>query len=476
MLLALDGDGPLYLQLTRALELALRADGFGAGTRLPATRDLAEHLGLARNTVRRAYEQLRLDGAVVSRHGSGTYSATTAHKTLIPRVSAPMRAYTAFARRSRELDDSVMARQHLDLRFNLQYGEPVTDALLTDVWRRELSKAAVRTSLGYPESQGLPALREAICRYLRRRRGLIVASADVLVVAGTQQAYSLAARVLLNVGDSVVLENPCYFFARHMFHAHGTRIHGINVDRFGLVTAQLPIRRPGLVCVTPSHQFPLGVVLANNRRSELLAYAARLDSWILEDDYDADFRFDARQVTPLRATDTNDRVIYVGTFSKVLAPSFRLAYVVMPRALRRDFVTAKRLSDLGCPAVEQAALAGFIDSGGFERHLRRVVKTLRERRVALLSGLEQHAPQLRVTDTGAGMHMVAWLDRIPGLSESAIIAAARRLGLGLYPISVHYLRDPRPSGLLLGFAGMAPTEINAACRLLGRSLPELQIS
>lgn len=475
MVLDLDGDGPLYLQLTRALEVALRADRFGAGARLPATREFAEQLGLSRNTVRRAYEQLRLDGAIVGRHGSGTYSATLTRKTAKPRPLAPARAYSEFARRSRDLEDFRMARLHHDLRFNLQYGEPITDVLLTDVWRRELSNAAVRTSLGYPDSQGLPALREAICRHLQRRRGLSVAPADVLVVTGAQQAYALAARVLLDARDRVVLENPCYFFARHVFHAHGARIQGIDVDRFGLITARLPARRPGLVCVTPAHQFPLGFVLANNRRVDLLAYASRLDTWILEDDYDADFRFDARPTNPLRATDPDDRVIYVGTFSKVLAPSLRLAYVVMPRALRRDFVAAKRLSDLGCPAVEQAALASFIDSGGFERHLRRVAKTLRERRAALTAGIAQHAPLLRLSDTGAGMHMVAWLDRLPGLTEPAIIAAARRLGLGLYPISSHYLREPRPGGLLLGFAGMAPTELDAACQLLGRTLREMQI-
>lgn len=473
MLLDLDGKGPLYLQLARAIEAGVKSGRLAEGHKLPATRELADELVVSRNTVRAAYEHLEANGLLEGRHGSGCYIRSPARDTgSRPRI-AHVEPQSAYARRARAVPDYLIGRIHHGLRYNLQYGEPVTDALLSDVWRRELGHAALYTELGYAAVQGILPLRTAICDYLRRRRGILAEPDDVIIVAGTQQAISLSCRVLADEGQSAVLEDPCFYAARQILFAHGARVTPVPVDRHGLVTAQLPRRRPAFIFTTPSHQSPLGVVMSSTRRAELLAYATRQASWIVEDDYDAEIRFDARQVPPLKATDAESRVIYVGSFSKVLAPSLRLAYMIVPPGLKQDFINAKRLCDLGCPAIQQAALAHFMDTGGFERHLRRVVKALRERREALLTGLRKHVGEgLIVEDSHAGMHLIGWLPRSWAPRHQALMEAAAKLGVGLHPLTTHYIRPPARQGFLLGFAGLSATELDAACRLLGRAFAE----
>lgn len=472
MHLDLDGQGPQYLQLSRAIRGAVQQGRLAHGARLPATRELAQTLGLARNTVRAAYDRLGAEGVLEGRVGAGSFVRAR------PRGEAPSAAAdvveppSAYARRTRALQHEFGTwNRQRGLRFNLQYGEPYADALLPDQWRRELARAALYTDLGYPPMAGLPALKAAVCEHLRSRRAVLATPDDILIVAGTQQALSLAARVLLDEGDSAVIEEPGYFSARHTLAAHGARLVGVPVDKAGLVTELLPERRPGLVYVTPSHQFPLGAVMSPKRRAELLRYAFRHGTWVIEDDYDAEIRYDGRQVAALRAMDRQDRVIFVGSFSKVLAPSMRLAYMVVPRALRDDFVTAKRLCDMGCPAIEQTALAHFMADGGFERHVRRVVRTLRARRNALFATLAQHAAgSIELQDSHAGMHVVARLQGRAASRQDALIEAARELDVGLHPLAPHYLQPPRQAGLLFGFAALSPGEIESAGRLLGRAL------
>jgi GntR family transcriptional regulator/MocR family aminotransferase len=480
MHLELDGEGPKYLQLSRAIRSAVQEGRIASGARLPPTRELAQTLGLARNTVRGAYEHLGSTGFVHGRVGAGSFINALPRTLASPaRPAAPatvVDAPSGYARRLRQLAPEFGAwRLQRSARYNLQYGEPYTDALLPDQWRNELARAALYTDLGYPPTLGLPALREAVCQYLRSRRAVPATPQDILIVSGTQQALSLAARVLLDEGDTAVIEEPGYFSGRHTLLAHGAHLVGVPVDRSGIVTDALPARRPGMIFVTPAHQFPLGSTLSQRRRAELLRYAARHDTWIIEDDYDAEIRYDGRQVPALCALDKQRRVIFVGSFSKVLAPSLRLAYLVVPPALRNDFVHAKRLCDMGCPAIEQAALAHFMSSGGFERHLRRVVRSLRARRDALFSALRQHAADaIELQESRAGMHVVGWLKGAAAARPEALIGHAAALGLGLHPLAPHYLvRPPKTPGLLLGFAALSPGEIEVAARLLGRAVEAL---
>jgi len=473
--LQLDGRGPLHAQLTRALKEALAGGRFGHGGRLPPTRRLARELGVSRNTVLAAYEQLRAERLVQARVGSGT-RATVARA--VPGAATPepftSRPQSAFARRGRAVHDPdapAPGRTRPGTRYPFQYGLPLVEPALTSAWARELSRAAAYTSPNYPGAQGLPRLREAVCDYLARRRGVLASPGDVLIVGGTQQAVSLAATVLLDPGDAVAIEDPQYATLRKQLQLHGARLHGVPVDDDGLRCDALPAQSPKLVCVTPSHQFPTGALLSLPRRQALLDYAREHRSWILEDDYDGEFRYDRAFVPALRSLDRDGRVLYVGSFSKTLFPSLRLGYLVMPPSLRRDLLTAKWAQDFGSSAIEQAALAAFMESGAFERHLRRSTQTLRERRLVLLHGLRAMAGgRIEVRDSQAGMHLVAWIRGLSAEATPRLVERGAALGLGLHAVDPHYLSPPEGCGLLMGYCGLSTAQLREALPLLERCL------
>jgi len=476
----LDGQGPRYAQLIRALKAMILDGRLPAGARLPASRTLAREIDVSRNTVLAAYEQLQAEGFLLGRVGSGSYVAEIGSRAVSTR-KAPFAALAAplspFARRAVAITDGsrIPGRQHAGLRYNLQYGVPLTNPALASAWRRELNRAAERAEFDYPDAQGLPLLRERICDYLARRRGVEAAPEDVLVVSGTQQAFALAARVLLDDGATVALEDPHYRGARQIFAAHGALVRGVRVDAEGLVPAALPARAR-LAVVTPSHQFPTGALLPLARRVELLAWASRSQAWLIEDDYDGEFRFGGRPLAALKSLDRDGRVLYIGSFSKTLFPALRLGYMVLPPALREAFRAAKWLEDRGSNTLEQAALAQFMAGGGFERHLRRAAQTLRVRRAAMLAGLKKHAgAAFDIVDSNAGMHVAAWLRSRSHADCERLAAHARERGLGLYTVAPYALRASLRPGLLLGYAALPPADIEAAMRLLGRCLRETGI-
>jgi GntR family transcriptional regulator/MocR family aminotransferase len=477
--LDLDGQGARYAQLIRALKGAILDGRFAAGARLPASRSLARELDLSRNTVLAAYEQLQAEGFLLGRVGSGSFVANVGSAAPPRRTAGALVApLSAFGRRALVNTDgrSIPGRQHMGLRYNLQYGLPLANPLLASAWRRELNRAAEHVEFDYPDAQGLPALRAQICDYLARRRGVPAAPEDVLIVSGTQQAFALAARVLLEAGDTVVLEDPHYRGARQAFAAHGAHARGCRVDADGLVPAALPASAR-LAVVTPSHQFPTGALLPLSRRIELLDWAAARGAWLIEDDYDGEFRYGGRPLAALKSLDRDGRVIYIGSFSKALFPALRLGYMVLPAALRDAFVAAKWLEDRGCVALEQAALARFMADGGFERHLRRAAIALRARRTAMLNGLKRHADGvLEVVDSNAGMHLTAWMTHANHGDCERLVAHARTRGLGLYTVAPYCLKPPPRPGLVLGYAGLPPADIEAAMRLLGRCLKETGLS
>ncbi|HEY6543722.1 MAG TPA: PLP-dependent aminotransferase family protein [Dokdonella sp.] len=475
MYLDLDGQGARYAQLIRALKGAILDGRVGAGARLPASRSLARELDISRNTVLAAYEQLQAEGFLLGRVGSGSFVANVGSPAPPKRAAQTLVApLSSFARRALANTDGrrIPGHQHAGLRYNLQYGLPLANPLLASVWRREVSRAAEHVDFDYPDAQGLAGLRSAICDYLSRRRGVPAAPEDVLVVSGTQQAFALAARVLLEAGDTVVLEDPHYRGASQAFAAHGAHARGCRVDAEGLVPSALP-ESARLAVVTPSHQFPTGALLPLPRRLELLEWAARGRAWLIEDDYDGEFRYGGRPLAALKSLDRDGRVIYIGSFSKALFPALRLGYMVVPASVRDAFVAAKWLEDRGCNALEQAALANFMVDGGFERHLRRAAITLRARRVAMLAGIARHARgALEVVDSNAGMHLTAWLTRGTHGDCERLVAHARERGLGLYSVAPYFLKPPPRPGLVLGYAGLPPADIDAAMRLLGRCLRE----
>jgi GntR family transcriptional regulator/MocR family aminotransferase len=477
MNLQLDAVGPLYEQLARALKRAILEGRWHSGQRLPATRVLARQLGISRNTVTYAYELLCAQQLAVSRGGSGTRvrAGAAADRVRSPWHDNPAgRPLSRYARRARELGPIKLARRHRTLRYNLQYGEPLLDPPLFNSLRTKLSAAVLRTDPNYSSPAGLPSLRSAVCQYVSRRRGISCAPEDVIITHGTQQALSLVARVVLDEFDPVVLEDPHYQLALHALRAHGARIHPIRTDADGIVTADLPARGVRLAYVTPAYQFPSGAVMSFTRRMELLKWAAQTESWIFEDDYNGEFVFEGASLPTLRSLDTHDRVIYVGTFSKVMYPALRLGYIVSPARLRQDLVSAKLLDDLGTAALEQNALATFMENGGFDRHLRRAAAELRTRRTVLLEGLKRHAGEhIDVTNSVAGMHVVGWLRTLDYAGLDRLIEHAATKGLGLHPIHCFYEKPPPRPGLLLGFAGLWPAQLEVATRLLGRCLEEV---
>ena len=476
MYLQLDDNGPLHAQLTRALKAAMLGGGLGAGTRLPATRILARELGLSRNTVLAAYEQLRAEGFIDGRTGSGSYVAQP-----LPAVPAPppppprhdIGPQSVRARRMRDCHDhaAIPGRAVPGAVHSFQYGVPMANPTLTTAWARELSRAAQYTPPNYPPTQGLPALREAICDYLARRRGVHALPEDVLVVGGTQQAIALVADVLLDPGDVAAIEEPHYDAIRKVLLSRGACMQAVGVDGQGLVVDELAQGRAKLVCVTPSHQFPTGALMSLRRRMALLEHAARHDAWIFEDDYDGEFRYVGKPLAALRSLDKDNRVIYVGTFSKALFPTLRLGYIVMPPQLRRDFIAAKWMADFTTPGIEQAALANFMASGGFERHLRRTAQELKIRRQTLIDGLLACGRgRLRIEDSQAGMHLVVWLPGRRDAEVAELVAHARQAGLGLYSIAPYYLRPQDRGGLLMGFGALSVGEIGQALSLFAQCL------
>jgi GntR family transcriptional regulator/MocR family aminotransferase len=472
MYLTLDKKGTLYDQIARAIKLEILEGRIFAGTRLPSTRALATALGVSRKSVLQAYELLCAEELAIARAGSGTRVAKVGPTTRPP-AGARIVPVSRYATRVQSLPPVTLAGAHASGRpkYNLLYGEPLIDAGLFHSWRRKLAAAALRAGPTYPAAGGYLPLRRAIADYLARRRGVLCNAADILIVAGTQQALTLVERVLLDPGEQVIVEDPHYQLALHSLLAHGAAVKSGRTDNEGLVVGELPQRRTKLVFVTPSHQFPSGVVMTLNRRLELLKWAARTGSWIFEDDYDTEFHAGGRPLPALRSLDLADRVLYVGSFSKTLFPALRLGYIVCPAALRDALYKAKLLDDLGSPAVEQAALATYIQSRQYEKHLRKSVKELMHRRRTVVDALQRLAgPHIEIGPHQAGMHFVVWFRHLGFEELDAFIERAKSLGLGLYPIHPYYRIRPARPGLLVGYAGLSVGQLKTAVDLFTRCL------
>jgi GntR family transcriptional regulator/MocR family aminotransferase len=465
----MDKQGTLYEQIARSLKLNILGGRLVAGSRLPSTRALAIALGVSRKSVVEAYELLCAEQLVLARGGSGTRVADIGNADIASkriRVLPPSR----YAARLRKLPPLNLATARLDTRpkYNLQYGEPLLNPALFNSWRRKLAAAALRAGSTYPDAAGFLPLRRAIADYLARRRGVICDASDILIVGGTQQALTLIARVLLNEQEHVVVEDPHYQLALHGLLAHGARITSVRTDAEGIVVDEMPSRATRLAYVTPSHQFPSGVIMSLRRRIELLKWAGRISCWIFEDDYDAEFHSGDRPVASLRSLDLSERVIYVGSLSKTLFPSLRLGYIVCPKGLRDDLFKAKQLDDLGSPAIEQAALATFMQSRQFDDHLRASLKEILIRRRTVVDSLERLVPHIEIGPHQGGMHLVIWFSQLRFSRLDWFLKHARSMALGLYPIHLYYRIKPSRPGLIIGYAGVSNAQLKTAMDLFTR--------
>jgi GntR family transcriptional regulator/MocR family aminotransferase len=343
-------------------------------------------------------------------------------------------------------------------------------------WCRVLARRARRSSmrdLDYGPPQGLPALRETIADYLARARAVRCTAEQVIILNGSQQAFDLAARVLIDSGDRVVLEEPQYRAAREVMQAVGATIRTIPVDEQGLCTRQLATKGKGskLIIVTPSHQFPTGAVMPLARRLELLAWSERESAFILEDDYDSEYRYAGRPIEALQALDSHGSVLYAGTFSKVMYPALRLGYLVVPEPLVQPVRTVKALLDTGSPSLPQLALVDFIQAGFFERHLHRVRLRNAARRASLLEAIDRYlGHQAEVSGVDAGLHVLLWLPQVPQGTLVNLRQRAEQLGVGVYSVAPFYSTQPPHAGLLLGYASLTEEEITEGVRRLATVL------
>ena len=456
------------------------------GARAPSTRALAAELAVSRTTVTAAYEQLVAEGFLVTSAGRVARVASPLAAPAPPPANASRRArrapsLSAFGRR---LAGSGMPAlpQAEPVRVDFLYGAVASRDFPALLWRRAYQAELLRQqrSLYYVPPEGDALLRRALQAYLRRARGLTCQAEQILVVHGSQQAIDLCARLLLEGGDAFVFEDPGYLMARRCFEVTGASCLSTPVDEHGLDTARLSQDdRVRLAYVTPSHQFPLGGVLPIGQRLDLLQWARRHDAWIVEDDYDGEFRYGQRPIDALQSIDTDGRVIYIGTFSKALSPQLRLGYLVLPPELVPVFRQAKRLADRHAPVLEQRVLASLIDSGAYERHVRRMRRENERRRTALLEAIARHLPSdVRVSGTAAGLHVVLWLPFLRSEDEPALVAVARDKGVGLYPVTPLFANpdspmQPRPAGLILGYASLTTDQIEQGICTLASVVVEM---
>jgi GntR family transcriptional regulator/MocR family aminotransferase len=339
------------------------------------------------------------------------------------------------------------------------------------MWRRILlrhaRKAPIR-ELDYGVAAGSFALREAILIHLRRSRAVVCDPSQVIVVNGSQQALDLVARVLIERGDPVAIEDPQYQGAREIFRTAGARLKPVPVDRDGLNPGKLP-KDARLALVTPSHQFPTGAILPLARRLALLDWARRRRAVVVEDDYDGEFRYEGQPLESLQGLDTEGRVIYVGTFSRTIFSALRIGYLIAPKSLVAAFTSAKWLCDRHTATLEQETLAEFISSGMYERHLRRVRRRNTGRRQALLEAIDKYlGGRVEVTGDGSGTHVVLWPRA--RISEEAAVNRAASRGVGIYGISRYFLTRPSRTGLMLGYSRLNEQKIQEGIRRLGDTL------
>ncbi len=454
----LDGDArspPLYLRLQRALRDALRAGRIRDGERLPSSRALASELGVARKTVEAAYAGLETEGLLERRVGDGSYAR--------PRESAAEPALPARRALSRDMQAAGGWMQPCGPR-PFVVATPALDAFPVATWQRLLQQRIRRSGdelLAYGDPQGYPPLREAIAQYVAAVRGVRCTAAQVIVVASSQIGLELVARLALKPRDAAWIEEPGYMGARVAFTAAGARVVPVAVDAQGLDVARgLRLApRARIAHVTPSHQFPTGVTLSLARRRALLDWAVRANAWILEDDYDHEFRHRGRPIVPLQALDTTGRVFYLGTFTNTMFPGLRLAYLVAPAAFVEPLVQARATLDGGLPTLPQAVLYDFIDQGHFAAHVMRMARLYRARCNALEREVAARlAGRLTLRPADTGVHVLGEFD--PPMDDRAFATRATSLGLDLTPVAHSYVQQPPPRpGLVLGYASLTPQQI-----------------
>ena len=480
-------EAPLYEQVIKLLQDQILVGAIPAGSRLPSTRQLMQRLGVSRTTAIAAYAQLQTDGYVVCKVGSGTYVASNVKEELIeaPRIcSRSLRQATALpvsqpdglshrGRSYQEIDLDALVRPNVPFNTGMVHIDARTSGLWQQLVRQHLATDSVIQ--GYSCPQGSEALRQEITRYVSVSRGVRCTPEDVIVVAGSQQAIDLASKVLLDPGDDVWVEDPGYQPTRLSLTTSGMKLHHIPVDEHGLQVDQGITTCPGAraVFVTPSHQYPLGVSLSMERRLQLLDWAEKQRSWIVEDDYDSEFRYGSPALPSLQGLDANRRVVYVGTFSKVLQPGLRYGYVIVPPQLSKAFQVARFLADRHSPLFLEQVLTDFMRQGHFVSNFLRMKANYVTKLDILVRQLNARTSEhLDVVRPNQGLHLIAYLKN--GLQDTLVADELAKAGIVVRAISRLYAEKARArSGLMLGFAGFTEARLATAVERMAVILDRL---
>lgn len=467
----LDRDSPVPLtrQLYEFWRTGIVSGRFPRGERVPSTRDAASALGISRGTVAEAYEQLMSEGYFQSVRGSGTYVC----EELPEQAEAPddperrpidVGGWVKLSSLGEELRRDSAPAAKREGYISLVPAGPDLSLFPLDLWRR-LSVSSLKSigtgALDYAEhGQGYLPLREEIAKYLSRTRGISCSADQIVVVSGSQQGLDLCARLFLESGDEVALENPAYVGARHVFEACGARLRPVRVDAEGLVCGELG-EAAKLVYVTPARQFPTGVALSAPRRKELMAWARQHRAVIIEDDYDSEYRYGGVRMPALYGAASDVAVVYCGSFSKVMFPGLRIGYLIVPRSLVTPFARAKWLADRHTPVHQQATLHRFMSEGHLERHIRRMRRTYAQRRAVLVEALQRHfGDRAHVLGEAAGTHAYVRLD------DPGIAARAERNKVELRKADRYFIGAPPPNEYLLEFSMLSERSIREGIRRL----------
>ena len=447
-------DVPLHEQIERSIREGVRSGRLVARSQLPSTRGLAAQLGISRGVVSEAYSQLAAEGYLIARQGAPVRVAPTV-RTAAPRAPSPA-LLPSFTHR-------------------LDPGLPDLAGFPRDRWLRSLRAAwrqAPIDAVDYPDPRGVPALRETLAAYLGRVRGAAADPEQLLICTGFSQGLSLIARWLAGRGvESVALEDPGWHNHRLILEQAGLAVEPIPVDGDGLRVDLLERSEAAAVIVTPAHQFPTGAVLGSERRAGLIEWAERGERLIVEDDFDAELRYDRTRVGALQGL-APERVAYIGSASKRLVPGMRLGWMLTPSWLGWPLISVKAIEDRGSEAIGQLALHDFIARGELDRHLRRMRLRYQRRREALLEALSRHLPEARIEEGAAGLFELALL--ADGIDESALVSAAAARGVGVEGLALHRFKPGGPPGLVLGFASLPEPTIEQSIRLLAEALREIE--
>lgn len=483
LLITLDKERPIPFsrQIYEQVREAVHAGALSSGDLLPPSRTLANQLGISRSVVLQSYELLQAEGYLEMKKGAGTYIAELPlEEKAISYFESP---YNFISKGPDFLTLNPSSNIECDLNpvfCDFRHGVPAWDAFPMDQWQKALMNACRRASpdsLGYGPAEGSTVLRREIARILRSSRSIPVVPEQIVITSGATQAMDILSRIFLTSGDCVFVEDPSHSVVREIFAFAGAEVIPIKVDKEGLCVDELQARTENtkdnhskkttkLVYVTPSHQFPLGVTLSLKRRVQLLEWAKANQAFIIEDDYDSEYRYEGPKLSALAGLDVESRVIYVGSFSKVLFPSLRLGYVVLPPALIQPFLAVKWITDRMSSALDQEALAEFIQNGHYARHVTQMGKLYASRRACLVNSLEaEFGSRVRYYGEEAGLHLLIELES--DAEENRIADVALRYGVRVYPASSYFV-EHKPKGpvFLLGYSNLSENQIKMGVNIL----------